>query len=98
MKTRVSARKKSRVNFKSNSFSLSNAKTYLGRLVAKAGKGETVFIVQGQRRFLLQEALPIEPIPMRPPGYFAGVYGQEDVQELNLLAKSSVVRPPSDIE
>ena len=86
------------MNFKSNSFSLSNAKTYLGRLVAKAGKGETVFIVQGQRRFLLQEAIPIEPIPMRPPGYFAEAYTQEDVRELNRLAKSSVIRAPKDLE
>jgi hypothetical protein len=58
--------RKARVNFKSQAFTLSHAKTYLGRLVEKAGRGEPVYIVTGQRRFLLQEIPEIEPIPMRP--------------------------------
>ena len=92
------ARKRNRINFKSDTYNLSKAKTYLGRLVEKAGKGEPVFIVQGQRRFMLQEVPPIDPIPLRPPGYFADCYTPEDVQEMNALAKSSVLRPPRDLE
>lgn len=92
------ARKKNRINFKADTYNLSKAKTYLGRLVEKAGKGEPVFIVQGQRRFILQEVPPIDPIPMRPPGYFADCYTPEDIKEMNELAKSSGVRPPKDLE
>lgn len=92
------ARKKNRISFKTDTYNLSKAKTYLGRLVEKAGKGEPVFIVQGQRRFILQEVPPIDPIPMRPPGYFADCYTPEDIKEMNELAKSSVVRPPKDLE
>ena len=87
-----------RIDFKSETFSLSNAKTYLGRLVAKAEKGETVFIVRGHKRFVLQEARPIDPIPMRPPGYFANCYNKAEIAEENQLAKASIVRAPTDLE
>ena len=79
-------------------FTLSHAKTYLGRLVEKAAKGETVYIAKGRRRFVLQEVPEIEPIPLRPPGYFAHCYTAEEMQEENRLAKSSVIRPPKDLE
>lgn len=87
-----------KLNFRGESFSLSVAKTYLGRLVEKAGKGQTVYIMSGERRFILQEIPPIDPIPIRPAGYFANSYSKEDAQELNRLAKASVVRPPVDLE
>lgn len=77
---------------------MSNAKTYLGRLVEKAGKGEPVFIVRGQRRFILQEVRLIDPIPMRPPGYFADMYTKADVDELNQFGKASVIKAPDDLE
>jgi hypothetical protein len=89
---------KSKVNFRSQMFTLSNAKTYLGRLVAKASRGEAVYIVTGRRRFVLQEVPEIEPIPMRPAGYFANVYSRAEIQEDNQLAKASVVRSPKDLE
>jgi hypothetical protein len=94
---RVSSRK-SKVNLRSQMFPLSLAKTYLGRLVEKAGRGEPVYIVTGHRRFILQEVPEIEPIPMRPPGYFARVYSKAETQEDNRLAKASVIRPPEDLE
>jgi hypothetical protein len=81
-----------------DSFTLSLAKTFLGRLIDKAGKGETVYILRGHRRFLLQEVEPIDPIPMRPPGYFENCYTRPELQEANRLAKASVVRPPTDLE
>ena len=90
--------RKQRVNLQSDSFSLSHAKTYLGRLVEKAGKGEAVYILRGQKRFLLQEVPPIEPIPIRPAGFFAHCYSAEEIREQNRLAKASVVRAPAELE
>jgi hypothetical protein len=83
---------------RSESFSLSKAKTYLGRLIEKARNGETVYIVRGEHRFILQEAPQIDPIPIRPPGYFANCYSKEELREQNQLAKASVVRRPADLE
>ena len=87
-----------KVNLRANCFSLSNAKTYLGRLMEKASKGETVYILRGERRFILQEVPPIEPIPIRPAGYFASCYNKEEIREQNRLAKASVIRAPADLE
>jgi hypothetical protein len=49
VKTASRSPRKRKLNFQSKDFSLSHAKTYLGRLIDKAGKGETVYIVRGQR-------------------------------------------------
>ena len=89
---------KQKVNLQSQLFTLSKAKTYLGRLVEKAGHGETVYIVKGHRRFVLQEVPEIEPIPVRPPDYFANAYSRTEIQADNRLAKASVVRAPKDLE
>jgi hypothetical protein len=64
----------------------------------KAAKGETVYIVRGQRRFVLQEVPLIDPIPIRPEGYFAHCYSEEEIREQNRLAKASVVRAPANLE
>jgi hypothetical protein len=98
MKATNHGRRKGRVNLQLDSFSLSHAKTYLGRLMEKARQGQTVYIVRGQHRFILQEVPPIDPIPIRPAGYFAHCYSPEEVQEQNQLGKVSVVRPPADLE
>jgi hypothetical protein len=90
--------RKRKLNLQSDSFSLTNAKTYLGRLMEKASQGETVYIVRGERRFILQEVPPIDPIPIRPPGYFANCNSKEEIQEQNRLAKASVIRAPADLE
>src|SRR5438874_13820615 len=82
----------------SEEFTLSQAKTYLGRLVEKASHGETVYILRGQQRFLLQEVPAIDPIPMRPPGYFAQCYTPAQGREDHRLAKASVIRVPKDLE
>jgi hypothetical protein len=87
-----------KVNLQSDSFSLSKAKTYLGRLVEKASRGQTVYILRGEHRFILQQVPPIDPIPIRPAGYFANCYSREEIQEQNRLAKASVVRAPADLE
>ena len=90
--------KKPHLRLQSDCFNLSEAKTYLGRLVDKVRNGETVYIIRGQHRFVLQEVPPVEPIPMRPPGYFAECYSKSEIAESNRLAKASVVRPPKDLE
>ena len=87
-----------KVNLKSECFTLSKAKTYLGRLIHKASKGENVYIVCGEHRFVLQKVKPIDPIPIRPPDYFANCYTRAETQEENRLAKSSVVQVPKDLE
>jgi hypothetical protein len=98
MKLSKRARRPANVNLDSPSFSLSNAKTYLGRLIEKASNGEAVYIIRGEQRFILQEVPPIDPIPIRPPGYFAQAYSKSEIREQNRLAKASVVRPPADLE
>jgi len=90
--------KKPKLDLESQSFTLSSAKTYLGRLVEKAMKGEAVYIVRGRHRFILQEVPEIEPIPMRPAGYFAQCYTKEEIALDNRLSKASVARPPGDLE
>jgi hypothetical protein len=46
----------------------------------------------------LQEVPEIEPVPIRPPNYFANAYSQAEIQEDNRLAKASVIRAPKDLE
>ena len=98
MKVANHSPRRRKVNLQSDSFSLSHAKTYLGRLLEKVRKGETVYIARGEHRFLLQEVPPIDPIPIRPAGYFANCYSREEIQEQNRLAKVSVARAPADLE
>ena len=76
-------------NARSNTYNLSTAKTYLGRLADKASKGEAVYILRGSQRFILQAAPDIEPIPMRPAGYFE--FDAEDRKLDKRFAKASVV-------
>ena len=98
---KISGRSRSRkqkVNLRSQMFTLSNAKTYLGRLVEKASRGEAVYIVKGRHRFILQEVPEIDPIPIRPPNYFSDIYNQAEIEEENRLAKASVIRAPRDLE
>jgi hypothetical protein len=96
--TKASRAPKTKVDWHAQTFNLSLAKTYLGRLVEKAARGETVYIAKGRRRFVLQEVPEIEPIPLRAPGYFADCYSTEEIEEENRLAKTSVIRRPKDLE
>jgi hypothetical protein len=85
-------------NDRTETYSLSKAKTYLGRLVEKAVKGDTVYIVRGSQRFVLQHVPEIAPIPQRPPGYFANCYTREELKLENRLAEASTVEKPEDLE
>jgi hypothetical protein len=62
------------------------------------GSEEIVYIIRGQHRFILREVSAIDPIPMRPEGYFANACGPAEIQEENRLAKTSVIRAPKDLE
>jgi hypothetical protein len=90
--------RKQKVNLQSQMFTLSNAKTYLGRLMEKASRGEMVYIVKGRQRFVLQEIPEIEPIPVRPPDYFSNAYSRAEIHADNRLAKASVIRAPKNLE
>src|SRR3954468_5274657 len=90
--------RKPKPNLRSQIFTLSTAKTYLGRLVEKARRGEAVYIVKGGRRFVLHEVPEIDPIPVRPPNFFSTAYSPAEIEEENRLAKASVIRAPKDLE
>lgn len=90
--------KKQKPGRPSQSFTLSHAKTYLGQLVDRAMNGETIYIVRGPHRFILQHVPEIEPIPMRPPGCFAACYTRDEIECDNFLSKASVVHAPADLE
>ena len=96
--TKYSRARGLKLNLQSQSFTLSRAKTYLGRLADKALKGEPVYIIRGQHRFILQYVPEMEPIPMRPPGFFAHCYTPAEIRLENELSKASVVRAPKDLE
>jgi len=61
-------------------------------------KGQRVYLVRGLHRFILREVPEIEPIPARPPGYFAHCYTSGEIALDNRLSKTSVVRAPKDLE
>jgi len=82
----------------SENYTLSRAKTYLGRLLEQAQNGQTVYILRGRSRFILQPVPEIEPIPLRPPGYFASCYSRADAKLENKLGSASVVKAPEDLE
>jgi hypothetical protein len=69
-----------------------------GAADGKGQKGETVYIIRGQQRFILQEVPPIDPIPLRPAGYFANACSRAEIHEENRLAKASAIRAPKDLE
>jgi hypothetical protein len=90
LKSRRKPRSSRANRFNRKEFSLSNAKTYLGRLLDKAKRGEDVVIYRGSDRFALSEIKAFEPIPMRPHGYFK--FDAEDLALDKKLSRASV--PP----
>jgi hypothetical protein len=76
-------------------FPLSKAKAHLGRLLEQTECGGTVYILKGRKRFLLQLVPEVQPIPIRPPGYFE--FDEEDVRLDAKFAKANVM-PESNHE
>jgi hypothetical protein len=73
--------------------SISEAKRRFGRVADQALRGETVIIVRKSRLLQLQEYKPIEPIPIRPAGYFAKSYTKAEARKSNRLAADSPQHP-----
>ena len=88
MRSRVKKGGPSRFDVRSETYPLSTAKTFLGRLLNKAAKGQSGYIASGTQRFVLQPLPEITPIPLRPPGYFAVCYTKDEIQQENRLAGS----------
>ena len=90
--------RKQKAHRHSQTFTLRSARTNLGLLTEIALKGEPVYIVRGPHRFILQRVRDLQPIPLRPPGYFANCYTKEEIELENRLSKASVIRAPKDLE
>jgi hypothetical protein len=98
MKMAAHRRPRTAFNDRTETYSLSKAKTFLGRLVERAEKGDPVYIMRGNQRFVLQHVPDIAPIPKRPPGYFASCYTKGELQLENRLAEASPIEKPEDLE
>lgn len=85
--------KRSGFNDRADTYSLSRAKAYLGRLTEKAVRGEAVYIIHGRHRFVLQPVPEIEPIPVRPVGYFQ--LDEDDIALDKRFASANVVPDPN---
>jgi hypothetical protein len=53
---------------------------------------------RGRQKVALREVPEMEPIPVRPAGFFANMDTLAEIQEDNRLAKASVIRLPKDLE
>lgn len=72
------------------SCTISEASTQLDRLFEEVLAGEVVLLTKGAKQVVLRRPEP-EPVPIRPPGYFADCYSAEDAAESNRLASASPV-------
>jgi hypothetical protein len=70
--------------------SISEAKQRLGEIADRAIEGEHIVIVRKSKLLTLKPLEMPEPIPMRPPGYFADCYDKEAADESNRLAARSI--------
>ena len=96
MKAAVRKRPRNRTTRKSargpETYSLSQAKASLGRLAEKSADGITIYIQARGRRYVLQPVPEIEPIPIRPFGYFT--YDEEDYELERRFAAANVPARP----
>ena len=69
--------------------SISEAKQRLGEIADRAIEGEHILIVRKSKLLMLKPVELPEPVPMRPPGYFADCYDREAIRESNRLASHS---------
>lgn len=77
-----------------NYLTVSAAKPKLGKLMDRVlKKGEPLIIRRGNRFLQLSEYVVPEPIPERPPGYFASPETAADYERANQLAELSPDRP-----
>jgi len=50
---------------------VSQAKPLLGKLLDKAGNGQSVYLRRKERLYRIEPVAEVEPIPNRPFGFFA---------------------------
>jgi len=50
---------------------VSQAKPLLGKLLDKAGAGQSVYLRRKERLYRIEPVAEVEPIPSRPFGFFA---------------------------
>ena len=72
--------------------SLSRAKQRLGKVADAALRGRPVLIIRKSKLLILQAYEMPEPIPLRPPGYFNGLYTEDEIAEVNFLASKAPIR------
>ena len=72
------------------SCSILEATAQLDRLFEEVLAGEVVLLTKGAKQVVLR-LVESEPVPLRPPGYFADCYSPEDAAESNRLAAASPV-------
>jgi len=69
--------------------SISEAKQRLGEIADRAIQGEQIVIVRKSKLLVLKQLEIPQPVPMRPPGYFADCYDKAAAKESNKLAARS---------
>ncbi|MCA1659057.1 MAG: hypothetical protein LC642_00735 [Verrucomicrobiaceae bacterium] len=69
--------------------SINEAKQRLGEIADRAIEGEQIIILRKSTPLLLQPLHICDPIPLRPPGYFADCYDTAAAKESNKLAARS---------
>jgi hypothetical protein len=79
----------------SETYSLSKAKAHLGRLVEKSAQGIVIYIEARGRRYSLQPVEQIEPIPVRPLGYF-DLDAEDIALDRKFAAVNVAARPDSE--
>ena len=73
-----------------STLSISEAKQRLGEIADRALEGEQIVIVRKSKLLVLKQLEIPEPVPMRPPNYFADCEDKASVEESNKLAARSV--------
>jgi hypothetical protein len=70
-------------------FTLPEAREHLLEAAELALHGEEVVITVDDRSLVLREHIPVDPVPVRPPGYFAECYDEDDAAVDHSLASHS---------
>ena len=72
---------------------VSQAKPKLGRLLDQAGAGQEVYLRRKERLYRVEPVTEIEPIPLRPFGYF-DTLGRDPMDALINAAPTSIKTLP----
>jgi len=70
-------------------YSISQAKRHLGEIADRVIEGEHVVIIRKSQLLTIKTLDIMEPVPIRPQGYFDDCYDKSGVKESNKLAARS---------